>query len=710
MKKFVSIKWKFLGVCLIFLTLPTAVLGILIYQTYYREALENMRRDLILMAKGWYSTADIYHEEMQRILKREQSLVEKRLESLALNVKLTFELFDRSVKPGTGPDRFQPLLDKLADVRIGRSGYIFIIDGDGNYILSKDRKSDGKPAWEGQREDSANRYKGLVAQARNLKNDEVKILHYAWVDPGQADERMKVAALVYMPKQDLVIGVSTYYTDFKSYELERILAEELKERMADQKIGAHGYVFAIDQAGKFIVSKDRLRDGENVADYRDNQGLYFFRTMLSQVKALPAGQALISRYTWKDLEEDLPHRRLVAVVYHPGWGWVIGASASEQDFLKGLAIIRWNVIQTCLGFIILGTLVALFLAAHISRPIRHLEMIAVKGDLNAPMDPRILASDDEIGSLGLAFEGMMKTLREKIDELERSRKELVSKNEALQQAQEQLIQSEKLAAIGQLAAGVAHEINNPLAYVMSNMQTLEEYVQAYEEVIEDLKDFIGRQASWATSDDARADLAVCTGRLNTEKFQQMRADVVSMLAELQGGLSRVKRIVMDLRTFARTEYEGMAEVKVEEILEQAINIVWGQVKYNAELVRDYHATPPVKCQSQRIGQVFMNILVNAAQAIKNGRGRIIVRTHAKGPMVCVDIIDDGEGIPKEHMSRIFEPFFSTKPVGSGTGLGLSISYEIVKKHGGDIRVQSDPGKKTTFTVMLPADGGKAARS
>lgn len=701
MKKFVSIKWKFLAACIIFLTLPAAILGVLIYQTYNHAAFEDICNDLVLIANSGRTTADIYHEELQRILKREQVLVEKRLESVALDAARMIEFLDEASNGGPEASRFQALVDKLAGIKVSRSGHVFIIDGKGNYILSRGRQFDGMSAIDTQQEGLREEYKNALAGFRKLKSGEVSVWHSRWADPGQPDQRMQVAAVVYLAKQDLLVGVSEHDTDFKSYELERVLTEELKERLARQSIGENGYIFVLDGKGKFIVSKDRLRDGESVLDYRDEKGVYFLRALLAQAKALPAGKTLIARYSWIDLGDRLPQRKIAAVAYHPGLDWVIGASAYEKDFWRSLAEIRWHIIGVCLGFVILGTLVALFFAEHISRPIRQLEGIAVKGDLSIPMDPGILASRDEIGGLAKAFERMRGALLEKINEIERSRMELVSKNEELRRTQEQLVQSEKLAAIGQLAAGVAHEINNPLGYVMSNMETLEHYIKAYEEVIIDIEKFVQRQSDWQSLEDVRVDLTMYAARMGEERFEQIRGDIYSMMSELQAGLSRVKRIVMDLKTFARSEYEETVEIRVEDILEQVITIVWAEIRSKSDLIRDYGSTPPVKCQAQRISQVFTNILVNAAQAMGAGRGLIQVRTYSEGDWVGVDIIDNGEGIRQEHMSKVFDPFFTTKPVGQGAGLGLSISYEIVKRHGGEIRVTSDPGRKTVFTVLLP---------
>ena len=159
--------------------------------------------------------------------------------------------------------------------------------------------------------------------------------------------------------------------------------------------------------------------------------------------------------------------------------------------------------------------------------------------------------------------------------------------------------------------------------------------------------------------------------------------------------------MLDLRTFSREDNTESRElVKIDEIMDSILSIVQNELKYKAELTKEYGDTPLVRGNAQRLGQVFINLLVNAAQAMEN-RGKITIKTYRQDNYVCVEVIDTGKGIPEEDLKKIFEPFFTTKPVGQGTGLGLSVSYEIVKKHGGEIKVRSKVGEGTTFTVMLP---------
>lgn len=698
---FLSIKWKFLFIGIILVFIPTFILGLVIYQTYRDEAIATARRDLRLIAAGWYTAADIYAEEIRRILKREEYLVEKRLGSIVLDVKkmVLMELESSSVRDEAA------MLTMISRIRIGRSGYVFIIDDEGRFILSGGRADDGKKMEEMPFRDKALEALSTMSAARRLKDDEVTTVHYDWAEPGSRELRSKMAVLAYVPERRWIIGAGIFDADFKSYDMERIVQDELKDRMARQKIGEHGYIWVLNSAGSYVVSKDRFRDGENIIAARDDHGKLFILQMIQLARELiPAGH-FVYEYPWKNIGELRPTRKMSAVMYYSKWDWIIGASAYEQDYLKGLATIKWRVLQTCSLFLVIGSLAAYIFALWISRPIRQLEEVAASGNLNAVIDQKILNGSDEIGSLARAFMEMMRHLNDKLNELEKSRMALLRINKDLENAHGRLVQAEKLAAIGQLAAGVAHEVNNPLAYVMSNLGTLELYVKTYEDILD------GYDAIFCREADAGGRAYVCdraqeARRLREDrKLGDVRRDMEALLAELHDGLERVKRIVIDLRTFARSEADVKVEVDIRQIIEKAITIAGNEIKYKARLEKEYGDLPLISGFPQRLGQVFMNIIVNAAQAVTPGEGLVRIRTFMDGAFVVTEIVDNGCGILPENMDRIFEPFFTTKPVGQGTGLGLSVSYEIVKNHQGEIRVSSVPGKGTTITVRLPINRG-----
>lgn len=259
-------------------------------------------------------------------------------------------------------------------------------------------------------------------------------------------------------------------------------------------------------------------------------------------------------------------------------------------------------------------------------------------------------------------------------------------NEKLEQANRQLMQSEKLAAIGQLAAGVAHEINNPVGYVSSNLQSLESY----------LNDLF-RLTEAVDSAASLEDLQLIKRNID---YEYLRDDLKDLLAESREGIERVKTIISAMKDFSHIEEEEFKPADLHRGIETTLNVVNNELKYKAEVVKEFGDLPEVECIISQINQVVMNLLVNAAHAIDEF-GRIFIRTRVEGDSAVIEVEDTGKGISQEHLTRIFEPFFTTKPIGKGTGLGLSLSFNIIEKHHGRIDVDSTPGKGTCFRITLP---------
>lgn len=292
---------------------------------------------------------------------------------------------------------------------------------------------------------------------------------------------------------------------------------------------------------------------------------------------------------------------------------------------------------------------------------------------------------------------------DKVDELLRVKRELESKNRELTEAyhelkrtQEMLLQHEKLASIGQLAAGVAHEINNPIAYVQSNLRTLERYMKDISELFDLLFDMQKRE----TSTEIEAGWHQVSEQVIGNDFEYILSDIKELIPQSLQGIERVRRIVTDLKSFSRADEAEKAVVDIHECINSALNIVWSEIKYRVTVNRDFLDVPPVECYPQQITQVFVNLLMNAGQAISK-KGDIRIATRCSDEKVVIIVADTGEGIAAENLSRIFDPFFTTKPVGTGTGLGLSIVYGIIQRHGGTIQPTSTPGKGTEFRIELP---------
>jgi PAS domain S-box-containing protein len=273
-------------------------------------------------------------------------------------------------------------------------------------------------------------------------------------------------------------------------------------------------------------------------------------------------------------------------------------------------------------------------------------------------------------------------------------------NKKLEQAHNQLLQSEKMASIGQLAAGVAHELNNPIGFVHSNLGTLEGYLHDLFFIV-DAYDKAMREG--APGVDTRNALTQLEQMLQERDFDFVRDDIFQLINESRDGIDRVRRIVLDLKTFSRPGSSDWAYADINQGLESTLNIVWNELKYKCKVNRELGELPKVFCQMSQINQVFLNLLVNAGQAIED-KGEITLRTRREGEdQVVIEVTDTGKGIAPENLSRIFDPFFTTKAVGKGTGLGLSLSYSIVQAHHGLIEVESRVGKGTTFRVTLPIE-------
>ncbi|MHB1678004.1 MAG: sensor histidine kinase [Sulfuriferula sp.] len=285
---------------------------------------------------------------------------------------------------------------------------------------------------------------------------------------------------------------------------------------------------------------------------------------------------------------------------------------------------------------------------------------------------------------------------------------LITKNQSLAQSftqlqasQSQLVQSEKMAALGQMVAGVAHEINTPLGYVQNNVEMAhaaydqlavlnEEYEQLMTMLQSPEVDEMAMQAQFAKIQYLRAEFAQAVPR----------EDMQGLFSDTLYGLGQIAEIVSNLKNFSRLDQAVVSNVDINQCVESTLVIANNLIKHKVEVIRDLGVLPKVSCAPSQINQVLLNLVTNAVHAIE-GRGRIMISTLSDGQYVHIIIKDSGKGISEQNLGKIFDPFFTTKPVGEGTGLGLSITFKIIRDHQGYIRVKSQVGKGTAFCVSLP---------
>jgi two-component system NtrC family sensor kinase len=306
---------------------------------------------------------------------------------------------------------------------------------------------------------------------------------------------------------------------------------------------------------------------------------------------------------------------------------------------------------------------------------------------------------DFMGEFAVAFNTM-------VEKLDASRREILRQKEVLEKAyadlkaaQVRILEQEKMAAIGQLAAGVAHEINNPTGFILSNLTTLKKYSQRLSDFIVFQSNAVENLASAAgpTGEEFRK---TCLDRRKTMKIDHVLDDMTSLIDESAAGSKRVQVIVQSLKDFSHVDEADHMPVDINEALDNTLAVTSNLFKDNVTVIKDYGDLPKTVCNSGQLNQVFLNVLKNAAEAMK-APGGITVRTMCGDGSIVVTVSDTGCGIPPDVIGRVFEPFFTTKDVGAGTGLGLSIAYDIVKRHHGSITVKSEQGRGTDVTIIMP---------
>lgn len=397
-------------------------------------------------------------------------------------------------------------------------------------------------------------------------------------------------------------------------------------------------------------------------------------------------------------------------------GWQVIALRGPESLDHTLNGVALQLAGLCALLAIPLTMAIRWLAQRLTAPLRELTQfvssITETGDLSRRVT---LHTQDEIGTLATAFNHMTAKLdgaarerelfvrelelfaeeledkvKERTQALTATNAELTDTLEELKATQGQLIQQEKMASLGQLVAGVAHELNNPIGFIYANFPHLEEYARTLISLIDEL-------GKLPLPEEERRKLEA---RLEEADLGFLREDLMKIIRSGQSGATRVKEIISSLRSFSRLDEAVEKPARLEEGLDDTLALLQHQFKKRIEVVRDYRLNLAVLCYPGQLNQVFMNILYNAIQAIE-GSGSITVSTRREDDWAVVAISDTGRGIPPEIQNRIFDPFFTTKKVGEGTGLGLSISYGIIEKHGGHIKLESEVGRGTTFTLYIP---------
>lgn len=495
--------------------------------------------------------------------------------------------------------------------------------------------------------------------------------------------------------QDLVESVHSLVNEYyqrahnKEFDEKEAQVRALK-RIQALRYSHNGYFWVNNFNSKMLMHPIMPElVGRDLSDLKDVDGKLLFDEFIKVSKNSEGG---FVRYKWPEPGLSKPVEKISYVKAFTPWGWVIGTGLYTATIDRSLVHLRHNLLVGTVVIIAVLIIINIIIAIRISAPINRLSSFSarLKDDLTLKASAEGCRETIQLArSLNSTSEELEKTLvsRDSLDEALTSLKEM----------QQQIIQSEKMASIGQLAAGVAHEINNPMGFINSNLATLKKYTSRMAEFIGEVDVNLIRNGHSGSAEEL-------AGLRRKMKIDHLITDTASLIDESIEGADRVKHIVQNLKSFSRIDEAKVSVVDINDCLDSTINIAWNEIKYVATLNRDFGELPDLLCFPQQLNQVFLNLLVNAAHSIEGDQGVITVRSWSDADYVFVSVTDNGCGIPMEIRHRIFEPFFTTKESGKGTGLGLSISYDIIRKHGGDLSVESELGKGTVFIVKLPVNG------
>ena len=426
---------------------------------------------------------------------------------------------------------------------------------------------------------------------------------------------------------------------------------------------------------------------------------------LSSAKASPIDYNLFPDYPVKDkiliVDDEEYVRQMYAACLSTRYDCAEASSTNEALALlaeNDFALVISDVIMPGLsGVELLRKIVethpyiVVIMASGINNPQRALDALRL-GAFDYLIKPCDLFALEMTVERALERRALLLNARQYKFDLEKRNAELASGKLELQRLQAQIIHSEKMASLGQLAAGVAHELNNPIGFIYGNLDVLNEIIAG-----------LTRLLAYYDNNSLPENIASGAAGIKTEiDYEASLADLDSIVNDCRDGARRIRDIVQNLRTFSRLDEAEFAKTDLHEGVDSTIRLLSRYfTSSNITLIREYGELPPVDAYSGQLNQVWMNLLVNAAQAVSAKGGEVRISTEVVEESVVVAVKDTGGGIPAEHLKRIFDPFYTTKPVGEGTGLGLSISFGIVERHGGTIQVETLVGQGTTFTVTLP---------
>jgi PAS domain S-box-containing protein len=813
-----SIRWRLIFVCTLLVVVPGSITGFLIDTQLLNEAKKGEINKLRLLAIDWQTTVDVYLQQRDRVLKREQALTAQRLKSIALGVTQTLKL---SALPQAN------LIKEIASIQIGRSGHVFILNRQQQFILSKDGRQNGSAFQNVVDIPDQESIQTWLNNAWRLAPNDTIGTSFTWIfSPDEKNPALVEAA--YDKERDWLIVAVSYATDYRSLDLERTLKDEVKSKIANQVIGNNGYTWVINSQGEYIVSKNHLRDGESILNTQDSQGNYFVKEIIDQARRLNMGETRVIDYPWKDVGQSKTYPKIAVYAYVPDWDWIIGSSMDQTEYLKVNDAFRQNLLA--ISFIAFGlSLGVVYLSAlSLSRSISVLDRAAQKaahGDLTIQLNPDKMTGGIEIKTLAQSFAIMVDNIRHKIVQIDQTNQQLHQENQIRKNAEKALLiqkagveriveertlalvkakdelntalqtskeETNKIKAIlhsigdgvfvldqdrritlvnpiteqvsgyskeelqGQIYSEKLHfyyeggtKINSTFidnVYSYGQLQTMSNHTvlvtkQGHQISVADSaapiknqnKEVIGCVVVFRDATQERqinrmkdefislashqlrtplAGMRWSTERLLTEpdlgalgdEQKEILLDIYSAckrLVEIVNGLLNISRIESG-RLIIEPEKSSLEKIIQEVIKTLKLKITTKKISLNLHISPNL---PELFIDPQLIRQAYLNLINNAIK-YSPPNGVIEIRVYLNHERVFNEIEDHGIGIPEHNQSHLFEKFYRADNATStdGTGLGLYLVKKIIDSSGGTIHFTSLENQGSIFCFTLPRSG------
>jgi HAMP domain-containing protein len=426
-------------------TIPTISLGFFSYREVSSTERRQLEEKLTLTANDWRQIAGAYQEQIDKVFKREDALIKQKLIAINSEISSELDLFhNSSASFPHNPDN--SLFKHISQITIGRSGSAFIIDRQGRYVVSRDHAYDGDLFTDHLVSSDRDTFTNVLTNIDQIKSAGTYEFRNKFVEKVGGQPRQQLTILSYYQPWNVIVGVTSYYTDFQSSDYEKTLQQDVRRKIAEQVVGTHGNLWVINSQGDYVVSRKHLQDGENILDTKDRDRP-IVQEIIARAKKLDKGDSFIQKYNWKELGEKAPIARLTAITYLPEWDWIIGASAYYSDYQANLQHLQGLIGLICFVFILISSIGAYFFSLHLTRPIirlTHLAERVSKNNFDLSVDQDLVKMKGEIGSLSNSFNLMIIALNAKISELARANANISKSQKQLEERADELGRMNKL--------------------------------------------------------------------------------------------------------------------------------------------------------------------------------------------------------------------------------------------------------------------------